>query len=91
MTRLQYLLNHQLLMEKYLMVEVLEQVFFIKKLNFISLFDQIYLFSPSINVDHTWQPVKKYIEEKTVAMSFTGKVVDIKNGKYGNMETCDPL
>ena len=21
-------------------------------------FDQIYLFSPSINVDHTWQPVK---------------------------------
>ena len=26
-------------------------------------FDQIYLFSPSINVDHTWLPVKKYIEE----------------------------
>ena len=26
-------------------------------------FDQIFLFSPSINVDSTWLPVKKYIEE----------------------------
>ena len=27
-------------------------------------FERIYIFSPSINVDHTWQPVKKYISEK---------------------------
>ena len=26
-------------------------------------FERIYIFSPSINVDHTWQPVKKYISE----------------------------
>ena len=27
-------------------------------------FERIYIFSPSINVDHTWLPVKKYISEK---------------------------
>ena len=27
-------------------------------------FARIYIFSPSINVDMTWQPVKGYIEEK---------------------------
>lgn len=27
-------------------------------------FERIYIFSPSINVDHTWTPVKKYISEK---------------------------
>ena len=27
-------------------------------------FERIYIFSPSINVDHTWQPVKKYISDK---------------------------
>jgi len=27
-------------------------------------FNRIYIFSPSINVDYTWQPVKKYIEEE---------------------------
>ena len=27
-------------------------------------FERIYIFSPSINVDHTWSPVKKYISEK---------------------------
>ncbi len=27
-------------------------------------FERIYIFSPSISVDHTWQPVKKYISEK---------------------------
>ena len=26
-------------------------------------FERIYIFSPSINVDHTWLPVKKYISE----------------------------
>jgi len=26
-------------------------------------FNRIYVFSPSIKVDHTWQPVKKYIAE----------------------------
>ena len=26
-------------------------------------FERIYIFSPSINVDHTWQPVKKHISE----------------------------
>ena len=26
-------------------------------------FNRIYIFSPSIKVDHTWQPVKKYISE----------------------------
>ena len=26
-------------------------------------FNRIYIFSPSINVDHTWLPVKKYISE----------------------------
>ena len=26
-------------------------------------FERIYVFSPSINVDHTWEPVKKYISE----------------------------
>ena len=35
-------------------------------------FDQIYLFSPSINVDHTWLPVKKYIEE-TMKIKHTDK------------------
>ena len=68
MTRLQYLLNHQLLMEKYLMVEVLEQVFFIKKLIFISLFDQIYLFNdknpigigPTICICHLLLNLNKY-------------------------------
>ena len=27
-------------------------------------FNRIVIFSPSINVDDTWQPVKKYIEEE---------------------------
>ena len=27
-------------------------------------FSRIYIFSPSIDIDHTWQPVKKYIEEE---------------------------
>ena len=27
-------------------------------------FDKIYIFSPSVNLDHTWQPVKEYIKEK---------------------------
>ena len=27
-------------------------------------FNRIFIFSPSINVDYTWQPVKKYIEEE---------------------------
>jgi hypothetical protein len=27
------------------------------------MFERIYIFSPSIYVDHTWQPVKKYIKE----------------------------
>ena len=27
-------------------------------------FERIYIFTPSINVDHTWQPVKKYISDK---------------------------
>ena len=27
-------------------------------------FERIYIFSASINVDHTWLPVKKYISEK---------------------------
>jgi len=27
-------------------------------------FNRIYIFSPSINVDHTWQPVKRYLEEE---------------------------
>lgn len=27
-------------------------------------FDKIYIFSPSINLDHTWLPVKEYIKEK---------------------------
>jgi hypothetical protein len=26
-------------------------------------FDRIYIFSPSIDVDHTWKPVKEYIEK----------------------------
>ena len=26
-------------------------------------FERIYIFSPSINVDHTWVPVKKHISE----------------------------
>ena len=27
-------------------------------------FDKIYIFSPSVNLDHTWQPVKEYIKDK---------------------------
>ena len=27
-------------------------------------FDKIYIFSPSVNLDHTWLPVKEYIKEK---------------------------
>ena len=27
-------------------------------------FDKIYMFSPSVNLDHTWQPVKEYIKDK---------------------------
>ena len=27
-------------------------------------FSRIYIFSPSVDIDHTWQPVKKYIEEE---------------------------
>ena len=27
-------------------------------------FDQIYIFSPSVNLDHTWLPVKEYILKK---------------------------
>ena len=27
-------------------------------------FERVYIFSPSINVDHTWLPVKKYISDK---------------------------
>ena len=27
-------------------------------------FDKIYIFSPSVNLDHTWQPVKEYIRDK---------------------------
>ena len=27
-------------------------------------FNRIFIFSPRINVDYTWQPVKKYIEEE---------------------------
>ena len=27
-------------------------------------FNRVYIFSPSINVDYTWQPVKKYIQEE---------------------------
>ena len=27
-------------------------------------FDKIYVFSPSVNLDHTWQPVKEYIKDK---------------------------
>ena len=27
-------------------------------------FDKIYIFSPSINLDHTWLPVKEYIKDK---------------------------
>ena len=26
-------------------------------------FDKIYMFSPSINLDHTWEPVKEYIKD----------------------------
>ena len=26
-------------------------------------FERIYIFSPSIDIDHTWNPVKKYIKE----------------------------
>ena len=28
------------------------------------LFERIYIFSPSINVDHTWLPVNKYLDSK---------------------------
>jgi DNA replication protein DnaC len=27
-------------------------------------FSRVYIFSPSITIDHTWEPVKKYIEEE---------------------------
>ena len=27
-------------------------------------FDKIYIFSPSVNLDHTWLPVKEYIKDK---------------------------
>ena len=27
-------------------------------------FDKIYIFCPSVNLDHTWQPVKEYIKDK---------------------------
>ena len=27
-------------------------------------FKRVFIFSPSINVDYTWQPVKKYIQEE---------------------------
>jgi hypothetical protein len=27
-------------------------------------FDKLYIFSPSVHLDHTWQPVKEYIKEK---------------------------
>ena len=27
-------------------------------------FDKIYIFSPSVNLDHTWLPVKEYIKGK---------------------------
>ena len=35
-------------------------------------FDRIYIFSPSIDVDHTWKPVKEYIE-KHMKVSHTDK------------------
>ena len=28
-------------------------------------FDKIYIFSPSVNLDHTWQPVKEYIKKRS--------------------------
>ena len=27
-------------------------------------FERVYIFSPSINVDHTWLPVKSYLDNK---------------------------
>ena len=27
-------------------------------------FERVYIFSPSINVDHTWLPVKEYLDSK---------------------------
>ena len=38
-------------------------------------FSRIYIFSPSIDVDQTWDPVKKYIEDKM-------KVKDDKRGPH---------
>lgn len=35
-------------------------------------FDRIYIFSPSIEVDHTWKPVKEYIE-KSLKIQHTDK------------------
>ena len=31
-------------------------------------FERVYIFSPSINVDHTWIPVKEYLD-KTINLS----------------------
>jgi hypothetical protein len=28
------------------------------------VFERVYIFSPSINVDHTWVPVKNYLDKK---------------------------
>jgi hypothetical protein len=28
------------------------------------LFERIYIFSPSVNIDDTWKPVKAYLHEK---------------------------
>ena len=29
-------------------------------------FETVYLYSPSIHVDHTWNPVNKYLDEKMI-------------------------
>ena len=38
-------------------------------------FDRIYLFSPSIDVDKTWKPVKDYIEKNIKNQSRQRKII----------------
>ena len=42
-------------------------------------FNRIYIFSPSIDIDHTWNPVKEYIEKEMKvihSMSSINQVMD---------------
>ena len=48
-------------------------------------FNRIYIFSPSINVDYTWQPVKKYIEEEMKVFESDKEKIYLDNFDVGEL------